>query len=311
MKGLVKAVTKPLMDVAEHNYWAAKKLYMVKQDRAFNKHRDDPVLVYQMGKVGSSSIVRSLKALDLDRAVYHTHLLTDELIEETEASRKKFFRTDKHAYLMRPWLNRFLKDKIDKGIGNRRWKVISLVREPLSRNIAAFFENCEFVYLPETKQYRISSDLYAFEPLLVNEKGLDDIVELFLKWGDHDTPLKYFDKQIKRVFGIDVYASAFDRERGYQVYEGKNADLMVLKLEKLDDCAAEAFRDFLGIENFSLVNANVASQKDYAELYKNIKSFITFPKAYVDRLYDSRFMSTFYTDEEKTEFLSRWKISDK
>lgn len=41
-----------------------------------------PILIYQMGKVGSKTVYESLKALNLATPVYHTHLLNK--LEEIE-----------------------------------------------------------------------------------------------------------------------------------------------------------------------------------------------------------------------------------
>jgi hypothetical protein len=52
------------------------------------------VIVYQMGKVGSSTVVKSLQKLDFDFEVYHVHALSDEGIEELEnIYRTNFNRT--------------------------------------------------------------------------------------------------------------------------------------------------------------------------------------------------------------------------
>lgn len=43
-----------------------------------------PILVYQMGKVGSSTIVNTLKSSNINNPVYHIHFLSSEGIYSIE-----------------------------------------------------------------------------------------------------------------------------------------------------------------------------------------------------------------------------------
>ena len=95
----------------------------------------EPVLVWQMGKVGSSTIVNSLHQARFDGAVFHVHVLSGALIGRGELF-KKAVRQGTVAYLYNVALRELLCG------GNRRWKIISLVREPVGRNISAFFQTC-------------------------------------------------------------------------------------------------------------------------------------------------------------------------
>lgn len=45
-----------------------------------SKH--EPVIIWQMGKVGSSSILNSLHQSSLDAAIFHVHVLSDKLISK-------------------------------------------------------------------------------------------------------------------------------------------------------------------------------------------------------------------------------------
>ena len=77
--------------LAQRNYFFAKSYYMFSCRAELKRYGRAPVIVFQMGKVGSKSVRRSLEALNLDMAIYHSHLLTKERIDETEKKRKKFF----------------------------------------------------------------------------------------------------------------------------------------------------------------------------------------------------------------------------
>jgi hypothetical protein len=142
-----------------------------------------------MGKVGSKTITKSLKSLNLNMPIYHSHLLTQKRIHETEQKRKKFFGTPRQSYLQRSWLNLFLRKQIDKGLtDNKQWKIITLTREPIARNISTFFENLEVKQLNAGHQYEIKSDYYDIKPIII---GIDDIhrlIDLFFDKLNHDSP---------------------------------------------------------------------------------------------------------------------------
>jgi len=43
---------------------------------------EDPIIIYQMGKVGSSTIYQTLKKLKLKNSMYHVHILSDQNLDE-------------------------------------------------------------------------------------------------------------------------------------------------------------------------------------------------------------------------------------
>jgi hypothetical protein len=168
------------------------------------------------------------------------------------------------------------------------------VRDPVARNISAFFESiAEFIpdFRPESPS---------------GVPRVEELIATFLDRYDHDTPLLWFDHQMKPVFGIDVFARAFPKERGYGVYEGPNASLLVIKLEKVKECVEGAMRDFLGLEEFVLRSANVADHKGYGAVYRMFLDAIELPSAYLDRMYESQLARHFYTEEEIGAFRRRW-----
>lgn len=259
-----------------------------------------------MGKVGSTSIVRSLSPLKKHRSIYHSHLLTWDRIRETEIDRKKYFLSDRHSHLQRPWKNAFIRKQIEKGFVGGKWKVISLVRDPVARNISTFFENSEVSYSDETSKYSVSSEYYGFKDVVCTPDNIDDLISTYFNKFKHDSPLTFFDNEIKKVLGFDIYDTIFDKENGYSIYHEDYFDLMIIRLEDLNNIAQSAFKKFLDIDNFVLTNANIGSQKKYAEIYKRMKKFIRFPDEYIDKFYSSKFIKHFYTNSEIENFRNRW-----
>lgn len=299
-----------LAGLANSNYYTARLFYIKRLQNSKKHYQNPPLLIYQMGKVGSSSIQRSLKALKLDRPIFHVHYLSKSRVEELEKERRKYFRTDKFGLLQRPWMYQFLHEELIKRFDGQKWKIISLTRDPVARNLSAFFENLEFKKIGEQSKYEIKSDYYKIDPIILMGHDLEKLSILFFERFKHDSPLDFFDRELKTVFGIDVYSSEFPKSKGYKIYSGEKADAMIIKLEYLNQCVQPAFKEFIDVEDFNLINTNIGNQKDYAAFYSQFKDFIIFPKHYIDKMYQSKYMQHFYSDEEIKQFRYKWFRAD-
>jgi hypothetical protein len=133
------------------------------------------------------------------------------------------------------------------------------------------------------------------------------LTNLFFEKVNHDSPNQFFDLEIKRILGIDVFASEFPKSKGYQIYRGDLADVLLIRLEDLNSTARDAFSEFLDIQDFHLVNSNVGMKKNYASVYKKFKDFINLPDEYLTSIYGSRYMRHFYTADEIEKFKGRWR----
>ena len=79
-----------LLGIARKNYELTKALNLLELQFTHPCH-NQPIVIYQMGKVGSSSVYSSLKALKLDNPVYHVHFLTPQGINWAETIYKSEF----------------------------------------------------------------------------------------------------------------------------------------------------------------------------------------------------------------------------
>jgi hypothetical protein len=228
--------------------------------------RATPVLVYQMGKVGSTSISRSLD-LAYPGISASTHI----------------FSADHHKWIVRR-LHRAVTGEGDP------LNVITLTREPIGRNVSAFFEN----YERDTGVSFRGSDLTV--------KQLRD---LFLANFPHQIPLEWFENHIERNFDIDVYASPFPKE-GYITYEKGSVRLLVIKSEITDAAKEEAIGKFLDLQQFHVVRSNVGAAKEYADQYQAFRQEVRLPPDYIDWMCTSRYFTHFYTPEVVEDVQRRW-----
>ncbi len=253
---------------------------------------ENDILVYQPGKVGSSSVCNSLATIGVN--VTHVHMLTDcfiydlipELAWEPEDMKLETIRKS----------SQYCSDKIKLA---KHLKIITLVREPLSRDYSHFLYHM--------------SELVKNGYLLSDNSLLEACAEGIRKRALQNGKCKYgyqfewFNKELKEVFGIDVYSHPFDKEKGYSIIKQDNIEVLVVKLEKLNDLE-QVVGEFANAPHFKLINVNEASKKEYKDLYKSIRESVKIPRQVVSLYYNgNRYMDHFYSEEEKKSFLKKWQ----
>ena len=269
------------------------KYYNKIKFRMFELSRKEPILIYQMGKVGSTSMLRSIRRITINRPVFHVHTLRKDVLDDIE----RLYSGREIALGHHYYAGRYLSQKLCARNSEKKWRVISLVREPIARNISAFFQNLDL--------YTRHPDLDGANPDEIVNVMIQDYLEKF----PHDTPLKWFDREIKENLGVDVYSGSFPAEVGYKIYESDRADLLLIRCEDINKCAITAIKEFLGISRIEIKNANVGSKKEYNEVYERFKNKIRLPKEYVDEMYSSQLARYFYSDEELREFRKKWLVN--
>jgi len=244
-----------------------------------------------MGKVGSSSIKKALQ--DQKLPVFHIHYLTEEKIKHVRTG-KSFPKRPFYAkhYWESKYLLRYIKNNKKQ---NSRWKVITLVRDPIARNISGFFQVIRWL-IPDFER-RYKKGLIKFEILR----------ELFLSRYEHNTVLEWLDLEIKRVLCINVYKNAFPILKGFQIYRSPKADLLLLRVENMQQCAQSALQNFLGINHLDIQPTNQAVKKGYANAYSEFLSRISLPNWYIDHMYTSKYAKHFYSRLELQEFRIKWQ----
>lgn len=251
--------------------------------------RRPPVFVYQMAKVGSFSIMRSLQ--NQGRQAIHGHFLdthniscfVPRLVDERQRPFvEKICATHvRQATFLRAML-----------CGHRRLHVISLVRDPVARNISLFFQHFA---------------LYTGQHPSTWQNGTTALNALFLRLFRQGVPLFWFDVEMKAQFGIDVYARPFPHEQGYAHFQHQGTELLLLKLETPDAVRQQAIADFLNMPHFRLEHWNEAQNKQYASLYKSFTQSLRLPTWYLDSMYTSKHMQHFYLPDEIARFRARWE----
>ena len=261
------------------------------------KHRTPPVLIYQMGKVGSKTVEATLKALSIPNPIYHVHFLSWQQIEAIE----QYYRNQGHPRQLSE--SRAVRGLLDMTSGRKSsCKIITLVRDWVARAVSDLFENME-VLLPEcaSAQHNDGKSLaIILEHLQMLCKKFDQNTDFAVTW---------FDKELKEVFGFDIFSVDFDKQSGYQIYHSRHVDILCIRLEDMSRVYRKSLDEFLNISIPSLVEDNTASAKQYHALYRQVKNHLTVPTEVLDTIYQSRLMTHFYTPEEIAAFKKNWSRS--
>jgi hypothetical protein len=243
-----------------------------------------PVIIYQMGKVGSTSIARSLQ-LKGTTVVVQTHWLRKDYQPRKNANYAEILRGRQIQ-----WMHRHIIEH------SRKAKFITLVRDPVAVNIGWFFQNLQWIA-------GLQGDDVEQVPL---EKLLDIFYTRHVRQ-DTKRIINWFDDEFFSALGVDIYRYPFPKEQGFLRIEEGSHEMLIMRLEIDDTIKERCLADFLGDVDFKLVRTNVGSEKYYAETYKAFKDAVIIPPEVLDANYHSRFIQHFYTDEEIKTFRAKWQ----
>ena len=253
----------------------------------------DTVLVYQMGKVGSASVMRVLEAEG--RPAFHVHTLAPDEVARAGALHRKTYGRCGVSYTW--YLGRALSQRILAARPDRRFPVITLVRDPIARDVSGIFQSPELY----------GAGLVDAQRRFDVERVLECLRERFC--GEHgcDYTFEWFDRELRSALGVDVLKRPFPRERGYTVLEGARASVLVLRTEDLDRTLAPGLRELLGIEKVtSVARANVRDEGAAGDAYRDVLRRLRLPREAVLRIYAHPFVRHFYPDAMIDTFARRW-----
>lgn len=281
----------------QYRAWQQRKITK-KQANILIKDSDYPsILVYQMGKVGSTTIFNSLQQANLPNSIAQVHFLSDHVIKNRNYEIKiGNFPPSYHMDLGLAINEKF------KQLRNRKpfFKLISLVRDPIAFQISNFFQNPH--YFPS----ELRDDLGN-----VNLKKTNDFLNnLLLKEKTFDYVFNWFDREIKTVFNLDIFEFPFDKNKGWTILKGDNVELLLIRMENLSTIDNQVLTDFVGSEKpIKLINSNVRSKTN--KNYETVKNNINLDRKVCEKIYSHRLVQHFYDQDDIERFIDKWCNGDK
>lgn len=241
------------------------------------------LLVHTMGRVASTAVQRALQE-HLERDVFHVHHVNPVVLARQVARAGSM---DKAA--------RSVLDGLDAACALIRHsghvKIISLVRDPIARNISALFADVRRGIGPE-----------QLDEILADTQKIS---ERWARFYDN-VPNEWFDIEMLDTFGIDVYSRPFPPQ-GVGHYSNGRAELLVLRCELDDEAKAAAIAQFVGAEGLRLGRENDGSRRgEFDSRYRRFCAAIDLDADYVAGVASSRYMRHFYAGTTATEYVQQW-----
>ncbi len=247
------------------------------------------IFIWQMGKVGSSTILASLKPYTKKYNWQYDIEISDEPYSQ--------YNNIIHTHSAKP-IYHLLHHSDEEFI------IISLVRDILQRNVSAVFQSMTDDTVDNPNFIASEQELrkWSYDKLYkaIKNKLLSlNLSDKLTSWYDSLFKSHFYYPNVDR-YHIDVYSKPFDYQRGMQIYESKTPriKLLIIRLEDLN-CLTTEIGDFLGVKNFTLCQANIATNKWYKEIYQQFKNMYRPTDRELNNIYKSRFMNYFYGSERK------------
>ncbi|HLL81356.1 MAG TPA: putative capsular polysaccharide synthesis family protein [Longimicrobium sp.] len=176
----------------------------------------------------------------------------------------------------------------------RKISLLVATREPVGRRLSEIF----------FKRWEVQESTTASEAAAIALGSHHMPLVHGGRWWELDL---WFDQQVRAPFGIDVFAEPFDRARGWQVYEGEDARMLLIRQEDFGQLPA-AMSALYGLPSAParVPHENRADEHGYQDPYRQAKESIKLPPALLDAAYSARYARHFYTEAELKAFRAHW-----
>jgi Putative capsular polysaccharide synthesis protein len=256
--------------------------------------RRDPILIYSMGKTGTTSLAETLEAAT-SRPVVKAHALSPRGQARRLEKSRRLEIVDRPRFL---WAAQWIRHDL-RLRGRHRWDIICGVRDPVALAVSDHFYGLRLQAEigVQTERHHDDVDRHA-------EAVAAGIDALF-----HQED--WFADELLAVTGIDVYATPFPHEQGYRIYEQGRFRVLLTRFEDLPEVGPGALQEFFGLSepvpiparNVGLTDGETVGDES---LYRR---FVTDGALSADVLaaaYDTRLARHLYSDVERAAFASRW-----
>jgi hypothetical protein len=235
-----------------------------------NKHQNNKLIfVYSSPKVGSTSIVSSLRLFGMDKVdIIHIH--DEEMLKVL-------------ANITNVTVNEII--LFNKFLG-RDVYVINVYRSPIERKISTFFE-------------KIGSYHFNNEDSKVNTYNINKVIERFnniFPWignGDH-----FLD-----IYNINIPEN-FDFNNKFLLVNSNNIKYITLRLKDSNEWS-KILTNIFGF-NIRIIKDYESSNKPIKELYNTFKSVYRIPINLLEELKNDKYLQYYYSNEEINKYYSEW-----
>jgi hypothetical protein len=268
---------------------------------------DRPIIIYQMGKVGSTALFQSL--IKNQKDVFQIHSLNQDKLTNTRAVlTRKGMGIPKHVKLSGRLIQRHL-------LHAQPVYIISPIRSPFERNISAFFQelSTEIILKDELrKNLGISQHISKITRIpapnewknalidrwihkIIADK-VDVLIDHFIANYRHGLPLDWFDNELYPSLGIDVFAEKPEHTFNYKIFNKEHIKLLVIKSELPDNEKGKIISAFLDQFNIQIVRSHESHHKIYEHAISAFRSRIEISPKLHKIYFNSKYVRYFYPE---------------
>ena len=244
---------------------------------------DDLTLVLTMGRVGSSAVYHAVKIGGPDVLHIH-HIKAGSLLKRSPLNLTK-------AAPSRNVFDGYRARALLEVAPVRPVKIVTLVRDPIERNISAsFIRFCKRGNLEQLND--LVTDPVTTDPIWARK--------------DLSLPYRYFDDEFRDELGIDLYQTDV-ATRGHGQVEVGRFNTLAMHSVLPDDVKSEVLSTFLGRDvTVGRTGRKTSEGGELQELYKRFESTCPLTEADIRKAAESRFVQHFFA-VDTNEYVAKWK----
>jgi len=235
---------------------------------------NDIVFVYSLPKVGSTSIVSSIRLFGFEKfTVVHLH---DENMLKVLTGVENVSIKELILY------NSYIGKKV---------YVIDIYRTPIERKMSEYFDDlCHYHFnntLENVLNYKMEKLINRFNKIVMHMSNIDYFFELY------------------GIPGVDPCVDKFDLTKKYTLIESNG--VLYIKLRLIDsDLWCDILSELLGIR-IKIIKDCETREKGISDLYDRFKKEYRLPLNNIKDLMEDNYLIYYYSDKEREEYINMWR----
>lgn len=263
-----------LREIGSKYFWKLICFLKITYYKYFIDISKDVFVVLTPGKVGSSSVYKTLKKKLVNAYVFHIHFLSEKNIDEGIMFHKNSLR--------KSIPNHFINSRILNYIffnQSKRIRFIILFREPVDRYISDAYQNFNRVISKLDKKN--------------NNKIIDNINIGLSKMEHMDYLENWVEDELNVNLGYDFFQNSKLDKSGYFIDSNNKYDFLFMKMESLNSDFNNASKLFFD-KKINLENANISTNKKYNNEYKLSKTKINLSQQTIHKMKTYKYTNMIY-----------------